>query len=97
MLDRRVEVPVHLEAVGGPPERRGDPQIVCLIHPFSLATRILRSQWPLVSCADDLGGERLQRLPVVRALAERDAEPRAAERAELARPWPRASFTVPRR
>src|SRR5688572_18623282 len=33
--------------------------------------------------ANDLGGERLQCVPVVRALAERDAEPRAAERPEL--------------
>src|SRR4030095_13173180 len=31
----------------------------------------------------DLGGERLERLPVIRAFAQGDAEPGAAERAEL--------------
>src|SRR4030095_3755162 len=32
---------------------------------------------------DDLGGECLERVPVVWTLAQRDAEPRAAERPEL--------------
>src|SRR5437660_5093922 len=37
----------------------------------------------ILSRAHDLGGEGLQRIPVVGPVAERDAEPRAAERAEL--------------
>jgi hypothetical protein len=44
VLDRSVEVPFHLVAVGRPPEFRRPSQIVWLFHRFSLSTGIPPAQ-----------------------------------------------------
>src|SRR5882724_8812123 len=49
----------------------------------------------IVSRAHDVGGEGLQRLPVVGPVPERDAEARATERAELVHHLPRVLHRAP--
>src|SRR5262245_38133393 len=64
--------------------RQANAKFVGLLHTIQRTDRTGRQELgESLSAAHDLGGERLQRVPVVRPLSECDVEARAAERAEL--------------